>query len=145
MGDNDIQQCIDLKKISKIELRGASIKEVVDSYMSQKLQNINMTTDTNNTVVFDTLKIPHLVWRKGINEHRISLMNDFPNVTADSEQEYYFMTGFTVTFEREPHVQIDRMLQFSKMAYDVLAPKGYKMINAFDVSAAFAFDTDGQV
>ncbi|KAL3792151.1 hypothetical protein ACHAW5_010409 [Stephanodiscus triporus] len=145
MGDNDIQQCIDLKKISKIELRGASIKDVVDSYMSQKLQNINMTTGTNNIVVFDTLKMSHLLWNKGINEHRISLMNDFPNVTADSEQEYYFMTGFTLTSERAHTSKSTECFSSSKVAYDVLAPKGYKMINAFDVSAAFAFDTDGQV
>ncbi len=145
MGDNDIQRCIDLKKISKIELRGLSLKEVVDSYMSQKLRKINMTTETNKIVVLDTLKMPHLLWHKGINEHRNDLINDFPNVTADSEQEYYFLSGFTFTSEREPHVQIDRSLQFSKMAYDILSPKGYKMINAFDVTAAFAFDTDGQV
>ena len=145
MGDNDIRRCIDLKKISKIELRGASLKGVVDSYMSQKLLKINMTTETKNIVVLDTLKMPHLLWNKGINEHRNDLMNDFPNVTADSEQESYFLSGFTFTSEREPHVRIDRSLQFSKMAYDILTPKGYKLINAFDVTAAFAFDTDGQV
>ena len=47
--------------------------------------------------------------------------------------------------EREPHIQVDRSLLFSKIAYDTLTPKGYKMINALDVTAAFAFDTDGQV
>ena len=145
MGDNDIQRCIDLKKISMIELRGASLKDVVDSYMSQKLLKINMTTETKNIVVLDTLKMPHLLWNKGINEHRNDLMNDFPNVTADSEQESYFLSGFTFTSEREPHVRIDRSLQFSKMAYDILTSKGYKLINAFDVTAAFAFDTYGQV
>ncbi|KAL3816859.1 hypothetical protein ACHAXA_005137 [Cyclostephanos tholiformis] len=145
MGDADIQRCIDLKNISKIETRGASLKNVVDSYMSQKLQNINMTTNTNNIVILDTLKMPHLLWHKSVNEHRNDLMNDFPNVTANGGGEYYFLSGFTFTSEREPHVQIDRSLQFSKMAYDILTPKGYKMINAFDVTAAFAFDTDGQV
>ncbi len=145
MGDANIQQCIDLKKISKIETRGASLKAVVDSYLSQKLKNINMTTNSSNIVVLDTLKMPHLLWHKSVNEHRNDLMNDFPNVTADGEQEYYFLSGFTFTSEREPHVQIDRSLQFSKLAYDILVPKGYKMINAFDVTAAFAFDTDGQV
>jgi len=42
-------------------------------------------------------------------------------------------------------VTVDRSLQYSKLAFDVLSPKGYKMINAFDVTAAFAYDTDGQV
>ncbi len=144
MGDADIQRCIDLKKISKIETRGASLKSVVDSYLSQKLQNINMTTD-GKLVVLDTLKMPHLLWHKSVQEHRNDLANDFPNVTADGGQEYYFLSGFTFTSEREPHVLIDRSLQFSMIAYDILEPKGYKMINAFDVTAAFAFDTDGQV
>ena len=47
--------------------------------------------------------------------------------------------------EREPHIQVDRSLLFSKIAYDTLTPKGCKMINALDVTAAFAYDTDGQV
>jgi hypothetical protein len=162
MGDEDIQQCVDRKKISKIEVRGASISKMVTSYMIQKLQNIKMT-DTNNIVVLDTLKLSHLLWDKTIHEHRDDLQA-FPNMTADSGQEYYFMSGlyYTSKFfdicnalyiaytnirkgEREPHIQVDRSLLFSKIAYDTLTPKGYKMINALDVTAAFAFDTDGQV
>ena len=79
-----------------IEVRGASISKMVKSYMIQKLQNIKMPTDTNNTVVLDTLKLSHLLWDKTIHEHRGDLQA-FPNVTADSGQEYYFMTGLYYT------------------------------------------------
>lgn len=101
LGDVEIQQCVDRKKISKIELRGASISRLVDSYMSQKLQNINMSTETNNVVILDTLKLSHLLWKKGINEHKNDLTS-YPNVTVDSGQEYYFMTGLYYTSELPP-------------------------------------------
>jgi hypothetical protein len=145
MGDSDIQNCIDQKNISSIEVRGASLKTVVEAYLSQKLQNINMTTETNNVVVIDTLKLPHVVWHNGIEEHRKNLER-YANITIKRGPiEYYFLSGFYFTSEREPHVQVDRSLQFSQAAYHILTAKGYKMINAFDVTAAFAFDTDGQV
>lgn len=146
IGDEDIQQCIDQKKISKIEVRGASISTIVKGYVSQRLQSINMTgggSDGSRVVVLDTLKMPHSLWRNSKDEHRTHLENNFPNVT-ESEEDHYWITGFYYTSEREPHVLIDRSLQFSKMAWDILTPKGYKMINGFDVTAAFAFDTDGQ-
>lgn len=140
MGDSDIQKCIDRKQISSIEVRGASLKGVVEAYLFQKLQDVNLSAESNNVVIIDTLKMPHIVWHDGIEEHRKNL-ETFANVSA---VEYYFLTGFYYTSEREPHVQVDRSLQFSKMAYDILTPKGYRMINAFDVTAAFAYDTDGQ-
>ncbi|KAL7543139.1 hypothetical protein ACHAXR_012435 [Thalassiosira sp. AJA248-18] len=145
MGDDLIQQCVDQKQISKIELLGASIKNIVDGYITQKLQNINMTKDVVNgtrKVILDTLKMPHILWHKSINEHR-KVLENFPDVTT-SENEHYWISGFYYTSEREPHVQVDRSLQYSRMAMDILAPKGYKMINGFDVTAAFSFDTSGQ-
>ena len=66
-------------------------------------------------------------------------------VSNKASANFFVVTGFYYTSEREPHVTVDRSLQYSKLAFDVLSPKGYKMINAFDVTAAFAYDTDGQV
>eukprot|EP00804_Cyclotella_cryptica_P026256 CCRYP_019842-RA/>CCRYP_019842-RA protein AED:0.04 eAED:0.04 QI:241/1/1/1/0.75/0.6/5/196/808 len=148
MGDNEIQQCIDAKNITAITTDGASIKAVLDGYLAQKLQNINMTNatsvgDEGRTISLSTLKMPHLLWAYPLDEHRKKLETEFPDVT-DNKNEYYFMTGFYYSSEREPHVQVDRSLQFSQMAYDILSKKGYKMLNAFDVTAAFAYDTDGQ-
>jgi hypothetical protein len=109
MGDKDIQQCVDRKKISKIEIRGASISKMVNSYMIQKLRSINMSTDTNNIVVLDTLKLSHLLWKKTINEHKNDLQS-FPNVTSDSGQEYYFMTGLYYTSKLHSSTSIYVML-----------------------------------
>ena len=145
MGDDMIQRCIDRKNISSIKLEGVSIRNVVDSYMVQRLEKINMANAGEGTlsVVLDTLKWPHLLWRNSIGEYKQHLADNFPNVTGNNI-EHYFLTGFYLTSEREPHVTVDRSLQFSQMASDILIPKGYKMINGFDLTAAFAFDTDGQ-
>jgi hypothetical protein len=104
-----------------------------------------MKNETSNLIVtLDTLAMPHLLWGRSIEEYVAELSN-FPDMPTDTEIESYFVTGFYYTSEREPHVTVDRSLQYSKLAFDVLSPKGYKMINAFDVTAAFAYDTDGQV
>ena len=104
-----------------------------------------MKNETSNLIVtLDTLAMPHLLWGRSIEEY-VAELGNFPDMPTDTEIESFFVTGFYYTSEREPHVTVDRSLQYSKLAFDVLSPKGYKMINAFDVTAAFAYDTDGQV
>lgn len=93
--------------------------------------------------MLDSLQMPHLIWGKNQEEY-LSHLSSLPNVTEDVDVEHYFVTGFYYTSEREPHVQIDRSLAYSQMAWEILLPKGYKMLNAFDVTAAFSFDTAGQ-
>jgi len=147
IGDKEIQRCIEKKKISNIELRGKSLKNVVDGYMAQKLRNIGMAEGVGTRSVYlDTLAMPHVLWHNSLAAYRQVLENGMPNVTeaTGSKDEYYWISGFYCTSEREPHTRLDRSLQFSKMAYDILTPKGYKMLNAFDVTAAFTFDSDSQ-
>ena len=145
MGDNEIQQCVNKKSIARIDLRGQSIRNIISGYLEPKLRNIKMMNETSNLVVtLDTLAMPHLLWGQSVDEY-VATLRDFPNVPTDTEIESYIVTGFYYTSEREPHVTVDRSLQYSKLAFDILNPKGYKMINAFDVTSAFAYDTDGQV
>lgn len=140
--DRSLQQCIDKKSISSIQTKGSSISSIVKVYLNQKLRNIKMVKSGTRTVIFDTLKMPHLLWHNSIDVQR-KQFEEFPNVT-DSNIEHFWLSGFYFTSEREPHVNVDRSLLYSKMAMDILTPKGYKMINGFDVSAAFAYDTDAQ-
>ena len=146
LGDVEIQKCVDEKRISAIEARGMSISTIVRGYLVQKLRNINMTTagDGTKTVLLDTLKFPHLLWGLSLDKHRENLENNFPDIANNTDTDHYWISGFYITSEREPHVQVDRSLQFSKAAFEILSPKGYKMINGLDVTAAFAFDSDGQ-
>lgn len=144
MSSEEIQQCIDRKNISRIEVKGASVKEILDSYIIQKLKGIKMAepTASSRKIVLDTLKMPHVVWHESVQEfgNELDAYEDIHNETS----EYYFVTGFYYSSEREPHVTVDRSLQFSNLALEKLTPKGYKMINGFDVTAAFTFDSDGQ-
>jgi hypothetical protein len=83
MGDDEVQQCFDEKKIASIDLKGASIRTIdVDGYMTQKLQSINMPTAGNGTrfVVLDTLKMPHFLWGESIDERRKELETNFPDI-----------------------------------------------------------------
>ena len=60
-------------KISKIVVTGKNIKNLMDSYLSQKLRSIIMTVSNaeNGTrlVFFDTLKMPHTLWSKSAKKY----------------------------------------------------------------------------
>ncbi len=144
MGTAEIQQCIDRKNISNIVVKGASVKEMLERYLRQKMKGVQLVTRTAKTriVLLDTLKMPHVVWHDSVKEFEMKL-DDMSHIGGETF-EYYFVTGFYFSSEREPHVIADRSLQFSNLAREKLAPKGYKMINAFDVTAAFTFDSDAQ-
>ncbi|KAL7546704.1 hypothetical protein ACHAWF_010032 [Thalassiosira exigua] len=144
MGDDAIQNCVESKNIASVKVEGMSIANIVKGYLDQKLRNITFPKEGTLNVTLNTLKISHVIWHHPIDEYRETLEKDFVDVSANDAEEHYWITGFYFTSEREPHVLVDRSLQFSKMAWDVLTPKGYKMINALDVTSAFAFDTDGQ-
>ena len=142
----DIQQCINRRNISSIELKGASVSEILKRYILQKLSGIKMVESTPDSldIVLDTLKMPHVIWHKSLEEFRNELNTTYVDLNDTTNREYYFVTGYYYSSEREPHVSADRSLQFSHLAAETLIPKGYKMINAFDVTAAFTFDTDAQ-
>eukprot|EP00956_Cyclotella_meneghiniana_P024094 scaffold48051_cov43-Cyclotella_meneghiniana.AAC.7 len=141
--NDEIQECVSKKNISNIDVMGKSISNILKLYLSQRIQNITLANDApgSKKVILDSLQMPHLIWGKNQEEY-LSHLSSLPNVTEDVE--HYFVTGFYYTSEREPHVQIDRSLAYSQMAWEILLPKGYKMLNAFDVTAAFSFDTAGQ-
>ena len=145
MGLDEIQQCIDRKNISNIDLRGASVKDILKTYIEQKLKGIKMVQPTSSSreVVLDTLKMPHVIWHQSLMDFEAELdkYQDIDNETS----EYYFISGFYYSSEREPFITADRSLQFSDLAQKKLSPKGYKMINAFDATAAFTYDSDSQV
>ena len=144
MGSEEIQQCIDRKNISNIEVKGASVKAMISRYIEQKLKGIKMaeSTPSSRKIFLDTLKMPHVVWHKSAKQFGKEL--DAYQTINNRKSEYYFVTGFYYSSEREPRVTVDRSLQFSHLAWEKLTPKGYKMINAFDVTAAFTFDSDAQ-
>jgi hypothetical protein len=42
--------------------------------------------------------------------------------------------------ERKSHTQVDRMVKYNTIVTKIMEPKGYKMIDTFDMSATFPYD-----
>jgi len=96
------------------------------------------------TAVLDTLEMPHLLWHNSVGIQRSHFESDVKFPPVPPTTEHYWMSGFYISSEREPHAQVDRSLQFSRLAEEVLGEKGYRAINVLGPTAAFTYDTDGQ-
>ena len=82
LGDELLQQCVDRKNISKIEMRGHSIKNMVERYVKQKLKNITLSKAENaRPVVLDTLGLSHIMWHSSVDQFRLQLESKFPDLT----------------------------------------------------------------
>jgi len=47
--------------------------------------------------------------------------------------QFYILSGFYLSSEREVHTHVDSMVRFNYMMQEVLVPKGYRIINLFDL------------
>mmetsp|Transcript_17714 Transcript_17714/g.41353 ORF Transcript_17714/g.41353 Transcript_17714/m.41353 type:complete len:868 (+) Transcript_17714:185-2788(+) len=142
----DLQKCVDERRISKIEVRGASIAEILDGYMIQRTHGIKFVKEGGNTLtaILDTLKFPHLLWHNSVARQRSLFEDDAQFPPVPPTVEHYWVSGFYITSEREPHTHVDRSLQFTRLAEEILGERGYRPINVLGPTAAFAYDTDGQ-
>jgi hypothetical protein len=140
-----IQTCVDRRHISKISVVGCSVAGFLSEYVNQRLQGIQFVNASDKTinVVLDTLWITHKLWHDTVTTFKTFL--DGLKPIDPSNEEHFFISSFFYSSEREPHVLADRSLQFSRLAHEILKPKGYKMINAFDPTAAFTYDSAGQL
>jgi hypothetical protein len=149
--NDQLQQCITQRRIGSITTSGASIAAMIDQYLQVRMADMKLAPllsgDTEAvqeplSVVIDTLKWPHLLWHDS-EDQWVAILEGFPDVDATKE-EHYWVSSFFVASEREPYVQVARAERLAKHAQKILTPKGYRMINAFDLTAAFAYDTAGQ-
>jgi hypothetical protein len=90
-------------------------------------------------VTIDTLSLLHMNGDVSILENRLKQM---PVVRKN--EEYYWVTGFFLTSERETNVHMHRMDLYNHLVPPIMDPKGYKMINTFDISAGFAYESATQ-
>jgi hypothetical protein len=136
-----LQECITKRKISSITSRGRSIAEFINEYVQQRLQNVSLYTNAGGIqVTYDTMSLLHFFGEPiEVLEER---MRALPQVGAN--QEHYWVSGFYLSSEREVRSHVDRMTLANEMIQNVLTPKGYKTINAFELSAAFTYDTGAQ-
>lgn len=140
--DSQLQQCVSDRKITLMKTEGASIALYIRNYLELRLKNITMhdASDPDGIkVTIDTLKLLHLNGAVSMLENRIKQMP-----VVGKNEEYYWVTGSFLTSERETHVHVSRMNLFNQHVPMILEPKGYKMINTFDMSAGFAYETATQ-
>ena len=136
--NEQLQQCVDTKKIGKFIAEGVSIASFLRQYLNQRMDNIKLYKGSDAiTVKLDTLSLLHR-FGPGFAER----LKARPKVSE--LEEIFWVTGFYVSSEREPGVIGPQMEHYSRIAYDILQSKGYKMLQVYDLSASFTFDTATQ-
>lgn len=139
--DAQLSECFQKLKVSHITTRGASISSMLETYLDQRVEGLAMydknQPDGRETII-STLQWPHLLWHGSEPEWRKEF-DGYPSLTdANAQQDFYWITPFFATSEREPYVHLNRATRLSEVGQEVLTPKGYKIINAMDLSAAFS-------
>jgi len=150
--DAELQTCIDAKRIVSFNPEGASISEFLHEYVSQRIEFVkpfNVSTaaapeEGNKRGTFSILstkKLLHLLFY--LDEELEEEIAKFPNVTED--QEFFVVGGFFLSSERDTYAEVERVRWASDRIKTELGPKGYKYLDAYDLSAAFTYDTATQM
>jgi hypothetical protein len=151
--NNQLQQCVDGRKIKAFQVQGASISRFMNAFLTIRLKNISLYVPSENeaapddnrtqplTVTLSTFYVPHLLWHLTTSQQREHL--EAARLVGENE-ESYFLTGYYYTSEREPWVTVDHADWLAKAMQEILVPKGWRMINGFDISAAFTYEVATQ-
>lgn len=111
--NKQLQQCINDRKIGKIEMKGDSIAKFANDTLNFRLQDITMWDDADPdsmTVRFNTLKLAHFTWVE--NRKLVRFLNsNFKNITKDKRIEHYWMNGYFSSSERELVSRFCRRIQ----------------------------------
>ena len=143
--NEQLQQCITTKRISSIQTEGDSIARFLQQYLNQRLQDVIWYNKPNSLdIVLTTASVAHLLWDYDDEQGWKSVLQK-RRVTVDGRTEYYYVSGFYYSSEREPNVQVERVYQLNRVLEKELAPRGYKLLQATDLTAAFAYDTATQM
>jgi hypothetical protein len=112
------------------------------NYLELRLKHITMHDASDSEaieVTIGTLTLLHLNGDVRILKKRLKEMP-----VLGKNEEYYWVTGFFLTSERETKVHLPRMDLYNHHVPPILDPKGYKMINTYDMSAGFAYESATQ-
>lgn len=142
--DEELQNCMSERKIATIRSEGFSVAEYIQEFVDHRLRNITLYNDTRDptamNVVYDTLSLLH---HNGPDGHMPEAVAKKSNVSYN--EEHYWVTGFFLSSEREVHTHVSRMDRYNRLLSQLIEPKGLKMINAFDMTAAFTYDSATQM
>ena len=142
--DQQLQQCFNKKQISSVSMEGHSIARFVNQYLQQRLDGLVFAKESETTlqVIVTTLSFPHLLWRESEEEWYQELAQ---REMATSNKLFFWISGFFYSSEREPFVHQGRAEKLTELAQKELRNKGYNMIQAMDMTAAFTYDTATQM
>jgi len=139
--DEQLQLCVDRRKLYGFEVEGSSIATYMNEYLSQRLKNITLYDNNNQTdgtkITLSSFSLLHKMDDRQKWEDMLKLQR---NITQSSKEEFYWFNGSFLSSERDLWAFVSIMPDFNLMAEKILQPKGYKMLNAFDMSAAFTYD-----
>lgn len=135
-----LQQCINRRKLASFQTKGASIANFLGEYLKVRLDRLHLYNASNDgiSVILGTESLTHRCKKPGLPD--FTTMAPVRNNT-----KFFVMNGFYVSSEREVHIHMERLLRMSQAAERRLVPKGYKILNAFDMSAAMTYDTATQM
>ena len=141
--NQQLQQCINEKRLSTFVTEGRSVAAFIKEYFDFRLAPLELFRGADGKkVIVSTLSLLHKTAAPDTSLARPELeaMPPVPNNT-----EYFIVSGFYLSSERETHGHVERIMHLSLLAEEILVPKGYQFINVFDVSTAMTYDTATQM
>jgi hypothetical protein len=142
--DKQLQQCITAKKIINLKVEGQSIAENLKVFIDQRMAPLTLYSNLGDpeslVVTVTTLSLLHHTMESDSTVR--GFLGRLPDATK--RRQLFYMSGYFTSSEREPYTHMERMKSLSQLADEVLIPKGYTPLNAFDPSAAWTYDADGQ-
>ena len=153
-----LQHCITTRNIRNITASGESIARFLNQYLSQRLDKVKFYTGRGSrgrSIVLDTLALLHYAQRsdESVREMVASISTNNDDSTSwklwstpnGVTEERYFVSSPFVSSERETYVYANRVDRLNNIAQEILLKKGYRILNYFDMSKSFTYDTSTQM
>jgi hypothetical protein len=141
--NEEIQQCITERKIYEISGEGRSIWEFLKMYLDQRLDGMIMhkrtAADPGISIQLTTLAMLH----HKFDELR-EIVSKMPLLDR-TKTEHYWINSMFLSSEREHEARGPVQILKSTMVQDILGPKNYTLLNFYDLTAAFTYDTATQM
>ncbi|CAB9512389.1 NB-ARC domain [Seminavis robusta] len=147
--DRQLSECFVKNKISKITIKGASVSRMLRRYFEVRMEHLTFYDENlpdARQIRVNTLMWPHAIWHMNETQwlHSINKSSAAIIAPTNDKEEEYILSPFLTSSEREQYMHIDRAVRFGQTIEELLSSRGYKFINAFELSAAFTYDTTTQ-
>ena len=140
--NEELQQCVTAKKITGFKTQGKSIAEFLSHYVKQRTDPLQMYTGKDGKrVTLTTMAILHK--SSLTRDVLIQDLQKTPNVSHDKDI-VYLTSGYFLSSQRDVYAHSGTMKEANEKMKEILVPKGYRYINAYDLSTAMSYETATQ-